>query len=201
MEKIIFYAFAALLILASVMVISSRNAVRAVLFLVMAFVCASGLWILLYAEFLGMILVLVYVGAVMVLFLFVVMMLDINMAALREGFTRYLPLAVLAALLIFGQLAWVFIKGNTLDETTMVSQETLEDSAATPENNTKALGRVLYTDYVVAFEVAAILLLVAMIAAVSLTLRGARPDRKTQSINQQVSATKADRLRIVSGDK
>jgi len=200
MEKLIFYAFAALVIISSLMVITSRNAVRAVLFLVMAFVASSGLWILLHAEFLGIILVLVYVGAVMVLFLFVVMMLDIDIAALQEGFTRYVPLAALAALLIVGQLAWVFMKGNTLDEL-IVAEKAPVVANMEQENNTTALGRVLYTDYVVAFEVAAVLLLVAMIAAVSLTLRGARPDRKTQSVSKQVSVTKADRLRIVSDDK
>jgi len=189
MEKLVFYAFAALLITASLMVITARNPVRAVLFLVLAFVSCSGLWILLRAEFLGMILVLVYVGAVMVLFLFVVMMLNINTAELREGFTRYVPLAVIAALLIVGQLVWVFTEESQLNS--HVARETANDIS-----NTAALGQVLYTEYVFAFEIAAVILLVAMIAAVSLTLRGSR-NRKNQTVSNQVKVTKADRLKII----
>ena len=188
-ETIVFYVFAALTVFAGLRVITARNPVHAVLFLVLAFISSSGIWLLLEAEFLAITLVLVYVGAVMVLFLFVVMMLDINLARLREGFWRWLPFgALLAGLMVF-QMAWVL--GSTEPPAGM---ETVKHAA--DYSNTKELGRLIYTDYVYPFEIAAVLLLVAMVAAIALTLRR-RKDAKSQVIAEQLAAKKADRLRIV----
>jgi len=164
--------------------------VHAVLFLVLAFISSAGIWLLLEAEFLAITLVLVYVGAVMVLFLFVVMMLDINLVRLREGFWRWLPFgAALAALMAF-EMIWV-----------LGSQETSRGMAAIKHaadySNTKELGRLIYTHYVYPFEIAAVILLVAMVAAIALTLRR-RKDAKSQVVSEQVAVRKADRLRIVT---
>jgi NADH-quinone oxidoreductase subunit J len=149
------------------------------------------IWMLLEAEFLAITLVLVYVGAVMVLFLFVVMMLDINIARMREGFIQFLPLGILLALMMFGLLYYV-VSGDTF------SLESIGKPAAKAADysNTKALGSVLYTDYVFAFEVAAVILLVAIIAAISLTMRK-RAFSKYQNPSSQISVKKADRLRVV----
>jgi NADH-quinone oxidoreductase subunit J len=189
-ETVVFYGFATLLLFAAVRVITARNPVHAVLFLVLAFISSSGIWLLLEAEFLAITLVLVYVGAVMVLFLFVVMMLDINLVRLREGFWRWLPFgAVLAGLMAF-EMIWV-----------LGSKDTSKGMAAIKHmpdySNTKELGRLIYTDYVYPFEIAAVILLVAMVAAIALTLRR-RKDAKSQVVSEQVSVRKADRLRIVS---
>jgi NADH-quinone oxidoreductase subunit J len=156
-EQIIFYVFAAVVIFAGSMVITVRNPVHAALFLVLAFFGSSGLWLLLEAEFLAIILVLVYVGAVMVLFLFVVMMLDINVAALRAGFARYLPIGALAALLMMAAGGWVVARGNFGPEG--ASPPVRHEASY---NNTEALGSVLYTDYVLQFEIASVILLVAI---------------------------------------
>jgi len=189
-EIFVFYTFAALILFAAVRVITARNPVHAVLFLVMAFISSSGIWLLLEAEFLAITLVLVYVGAVMVLFLFVVMMLDINLVRLREGFWRWLPFgAVLAGLMAF-EMIWVLGSKNTSKG--MVGIKHMPDYS-----NTKELGRLIYTDYVYPFEIAAVILLVAMVAAIALTLRR-RKDAKSQVVSEQVSVRKADRLRIVS---
>ena len=188
---LLFYAFSSLLVLAALGVITSRNPVYSALFLVLAFVQSAMLWILLEAEFLAVVLVLVYVGAVMVLFLFVVMMLDINVEALREGFTRYLPAGVVVAFVVvleIGHVIW------------FQSQDVF--SVAVPEpypegySNTKALGSVLYTDYVYAFELAAFILLLAMVAAITLTMRR-RPGLKVQNIAAQVAVRPEDRIRVV----
>jgi NADH-quinone oxidoreductase subunit J len=186
---VVFYLFAFITILAATGVIIARNPVHAALFLVLAFCSAAGIWMLLEAEFLAITLVLVYVGAVMVLFLFVVMMLDINLLKLREGFWRWFPFAAaLAGLMVF-EMIWV-----------LGSRQTSEVSAAVKHaanySNTKELGRLLYTHYVYPFELAAVILLVAMVAAIALTLRR-RTGVKTQDISEQVKAKKADRLRIV----
>ncbi|MGC2165344.1 MAG: NADH-quinone oxidoreductase subunit J [Gallionella sp.] len=189
-QEIIFYTFAALTIFAALRVITARNPVHAVLFLVLAFISSSGIWLLLEAEFLAIALVLVYVGAVMVLFLFVVMMLDINLARLREGFWRWLPFgAVLAGLMAF-EMIWVLGSYETSVGTVAVHH-------ATDYSNTKELGRLIYTTYAYPFEIAAVILLVAMVAAIALTLRR-RKDSKSQVVADQVSAKKADRMRIVS---
>ena len=170
-------------------VITARNPIHGVLYLMLTFISASGIWMLLEAEFLAIALVLVYVGAVMVLFLFVVMMLDINLVKLREGFWRWLPFgAALAALMLF-EMIWVL----GADE---VSAGRAAVKHAADYSNTKELGRLIYTDYVYPFEIAAVLLLVAMVAAISLTLRR-RKDAKSQVVAEQIAVKKADRLRIV----
>ena len=162
---------------------------HAVLFLVLAFISSAGIWMLLEAEFLAIALVLVYVGAVMVLFLFVVMMLDINLVRLREGFWRWLPFgAGLAGLMAF-EMIWVLGSSDT-------SRGMVAVKHAADYSNTKELGRLLYTEYVYPFEIAAVILLVAMVAAIALTLRR-RKDAKSQVVSEQIAVKKADRLRIV----
>lgn len=187
----IFYFFAAILVFAGLRVITARNPVHAALFLVLAFFTAAGLWILLEAEFLAITLVLVYVGAVMVLFLFVVMMLDINLDKLREGFWDYLPLAGFVAVLLMIEMALILGSRHF----GLAVMGTPEPHAA-DYSNTKALGRLLYTDYVYAFELAAVILLVAIVAAIALTLRR-RKDSKYINPAEQVRVKRNDRLRIV----
>jgi len=187
----IFYFFSAILVFAGLRVITARNPVHAALFLVLAFFTAAGLWMLLEAEFLAIVLVLVYVGAVMVLFLFVVMMLDINLDKLREGFWDYLPIAGFVSVLLMIEMALI-----------LGSRHFGLDVMATPEahpadySNTKELGRLLYTDYVYAFELAAVILLVAIVAAIALTLRR-RKDSKYIDPAEQVKVRRNDRLRII----
>ncbi len=187
----IFYVFAAIMVFAGTMVVSVRNPVHAALFLVLAFFSSAALWLLLEAEFLAIVLVLVYVGAVMVLFLFVVMMLDINVAPLREGFIRYLPVGILVAVLIAVQLSLVV--GSQY-----FNLDTFPAPAAQPADysNTKELGSVLYTVYVYPFEVAAAILLVAIIAAIALTMRR-RSNVKHQKPERQVMVKREDRVRLV----
>ena len=186
---ILFWAYGAVLIASALAVILVKNPVHAALCLVLAFFTAAALWLLLYAEFLALTLVLVYVGAVMVLFLFVVMMLDINLERLREGFWRNLPLAVLVGVLMAAEMVALLLRGSA----------GAADGAAPPPgySNTRALGEVIYTDYVFAFEIAAVILLVAIIAAIALTLRR-RKDTKGQDPSAQVRVKRADRVRIVS---
>lgn len=187
-----FYFFSLVLVGSAVMVVTVRNPVKAALYLVLSFFSAACLWITLEAEFLAITLVLVYVGAVMVLFLFVVMMLDIDLVKMREGFTRYLPLGALVAFLMVAELAFVLGSGSfSLDR---VPRPPARDA---DYSNTRELGNLLYTDHVYAFEIAAVILLVAIIAAISLTLRR-RPDSKYQPPGKQVKVTKRDRLRVVS---
>ncbi|CAK0747442.1 NADH-quinone oxidoreductase subunit J [Gammaproteobacteria bacterium] len=191
MESIIFYLFSTILLMAATAVITVRNSVRAALFLVLAFFTSAGLWILLEAEFLAITLVLVYVGAVMVLFLFVVMMIDINIDPLREGFAKYLPLGLLVAVLMAAEMLVVLGPGNF---------GLGHFSAPTPHpaeySNTAELGIVLYTNYVYPFEIAAVILLVAIIAAIALTLRR-RPETKYQDPAKQVAVRREDRVRLV----
>jgi len=188
---IIFYFMAAILLFAGIRVITARNPVHAALFLVLAFFTAAGIWLLLEAEFLAIALVLVYVGAVMVLFLFVVMMLDINLDKLREGFWESLPVALPVGILMAVEMALI-----------LGSKYFGADRIATPAphaagySNTAELGRVLYTDYLLPFELASVVLLVAIVAAITLTLRD-RKDSKFTSPGEQVKVKKADRLRIV----
>jgi NADH-quinone oxidoreductase subunit J len=185
---LLFYFFGAILLASALAVILVRNPVHAALFLVLAFVTAAGLWLLLYAEFLAITLVLVYVGAVMVLFLFVVMMLDINIDLLREGFWRNLPLAAGVGILMAIEMGLLVLRA---------SQPGTSPGAPPPGfSNTKALGHVLYTDYVYAFELAAFVLLVAIVAAIAITLRS-RKETKYQDASTQLAATKGGRLRIV----
>ncbi|MFZ5594211.1 MAG: NADH-quinone oxidoreductase subunit J [Pseudomonadota bacterium] len=191
MEQIIFYVFAAILVASSILVITVRNPVHAVLFLVLAFFTSAAVWLLLEAEFLAITLVLVYVGAVMVLFLFVVMMLDINIAVLREGFIRYLPLGIGVALIVVIEMAVaVGPKYFGLEHFAEPVRHMADYS------NTKELGRILYTVYVYPFEIAAAILLVAIIAAIALTLRR-RPQTKYQNVTEQVMTRRDDRLRII----
>ena len=190
-EQIIFYLFAAILVGAALMVITVRNPVHAALFLVLAFFTSAAVWLLLEAEFLAITLVLVYVGAVMVLFLFVVMMLDINIAPLREGFARYLPVGGLVAVIIAVEMA-VVVGPRHFGLEHVASPA----GAAADYSNTQALGRVLYTVYAYPFEIAAAILLVAIIAAIALTMRK-RPQTKYQDPAQQVQVKSADRVRIV----
>jgi NADH-quinone oxidoreductase subunit J len=192
LETLIFYLFAGLTIFASLRVITARNPVHAALFLVMAFCTMAGIWLLLEAEFLAMTLILVYVGAVMVLFLFVVMMLDIDLVQLREGFWRWFPFGLLLAAVMVGEMIWVL--GSRL--TAEGGAHTAVKHAA-DYSNTKALGMLLYTDYVYPFELAAVLLLIAMVAAIALTLRR-RKGVKTQVVSDQVSVKREDRVRVVS---
>lgn len=190
-EKFVFWVLAAILVFAAFRVITVRNPVHAALHLVLAFFTSAGLWLLLEAEFLAITLVLVYVGAVMVLFLFVVMMLDINLAPLREGFAKYLPVGMVVSGLIVIEMALV-----------VGAQNFGLDKVASPEpkpadySNTEALGKVLYTDYVYPFEIAAVILLVAIIAAIALTLRR-REGTKTQDPSKQVLVKRSDRVRLV----
>jgi len=189
--SIFFYAFAGLLVISALRVITARNPVHAALFLVLAFFCASGLWMLLKAEFLSLALILVYVGAVMVLFLFVVMMLDLDLEHLRRDFKKYLPVAFLMGAVIVLELSIVLIR--SFIGTSSPVQPMLEESTM---SNTKALGMLIFVDYVYAFEVAGVILLVAIIAAVALTLRN-RKDAKAQNVAEQINVKASDRMRIV----
>jgi len=191
---VFFYAFAGLLVISALRVVTARNPVHAALFLVLAFFCASGLWMLLKAEFLSLALILVYVGAVMVLFLFVVMMLDLDLEHLRRDYKKFLPVAFLMGAVIVLELSIVLIRSFV--GTNAPVQPMLEEMSS---NNTHALGMLIFVDYVYAFEVAGVILLVAIIAAVALTLRN-RKDTKTQNISQQVNVNSADRMRIVKMD-
>ncbi len=187
----LFYLFAAVAVFAALRVITARNPLHGVLFLVLAFVSSAGIWLLLEAEFLAIALVLVYVGAVMVLFLFVVMMLDINIERLREGFLRWLPAGLLLAGLIGVQMVWVLGAKETSANMPLAVKHAADYS------NTKELGRLVYTDYAFPFELAAVLLLLAMVAAIALTLRKRR-DAKRQDISKQLKVRRQDRVRIVS---
>ena len=187
----LFYVFSAVLLLAAFRVITARSPVYAALFLVLAFFSAACVWILLHAEFLAIALVLVYVGAVMVLFLFVVMMLDIDVDTLRAGFWRHFPVAAIVGVVIALEMAAVLLPGFRLTDAPGVP------AAALKLGNTKLLGIEVYTKYLYPLQIAAVLLLVAIIAAISLTLR-ARKDTKHLDASEQVKAKKADRIRIVS---
>jgi NADH-quinone oxidoreductase subunit J len=191
LQQVVFYTFSAVLLLSAMMVVLSVNPVRAVLFLVLAFFCACVLWMLLQAEFLALVLIFVYIGAVMTLFLFVIMMLNLDIGPPRKGWLPYVPLAVLV-MGLFVVAAISALKPEYFDTDTyqMVIQ---------PDNysNVKALGAVLYTEYVYPFELAAVLLLVAIIAAICLAFRGKRAGVKTQRISEQLAVQPKDRVRLV----
>jgi NADH-quinone oxidoreductase subunit J len=187
--EIVFYLFSLILVASALSVITVGNAVHAVLFLVLAFFSAACLWILLHAEFLAIVLVLVYVGAVMVLFLFVVMMLDVSVKPGSEGFTRYLPVGVLVALAMAIQMFLVIW-------TRGMEAVPMPEAPGEGYSNTREIGELLYTDYLYAFEIAAVLLLVAIIAAIALTHRK-RPETKYQDPGQQVTVRREDRVRLV----
>jgi len=187
-ETWVFYALGTVLLVSGLLVITARNPVHGVLFLVLAFFTAAGIWLLLRAEFLAIALVVVYVGAVMVLFLFVVMMLDINLERVREGFWRNLPLAlVVGGIMVIEMIA---VLANRY-------YGAVPRQVPPGYSNTKELGRVLYTQYAYAFEIAAVVLLVAIIAAIALTLRK-RKDSRSQDPSAQVRVRREDRVRLVS---
>ena len=189
----LFYVFSGVLLFASFRVITARSPVYAALFLVLAFFSAACVWMLLRAEFLAIVLVLVYVGAVMVLFLFVVMMLDVGSEALREGFWKHFPVAALVGVVIALEMAAVLIPGFRL------SDAPVADAAALKLGNSKLLGIEVYTKYLYPLQIAAVLLLVAIIAAIALTLRR-RKDSKYQNPSDQVRVRAADRMRLVKMD-
>jgi NADH-quinone oxidoreductase subunit J len=189
-STVLFYVFSAVMVLSGLRVITAKNPVHAALFLVLAFFNAAGIWMLLKAEFLAIVLVLVYVGAVMVLFLFVVMMLDINVDRMREGFWGYLPLASGIGALVVLEMAAVLWRGF------LGSPEAPTEAAVGHIGGTKELGKLIYTQYIYGFEIAGLILLVAIIAAVALTLRK-RKDSKAIDPALAVRVKRNDRLRIV----
>ncbi len=191
-KTFVFYVFSAILVFAALRVITARNPVHAALFLVLSFFTAGGIWMLLEAEFLAITLVLVYVGAVMVLFLFVVMMLDINLDRLRQGFWSYLPVGALIGILLVVEMALV-LGGRYFGTDAMPAPP----PAQAGFSNTREIGRLLYTDYVYPFELASLLLLVAMIAAVTLTLRKRKGVRYINP-SEQVAVKRADRVEVIS---
>ncbi|MFN5792961.1 MAG: NADH-quinone oxidoreductase subunit J [Burkholderiales bacterium] len=186
----LFYAFAAILVFAAIRVITAKNPVHAVLYLVLSFFSAASIWILLQAEFLAITLVLVYVGAVMVLFLFVVMMIDFDLEKIRQGFWANLRVAAPVGGLIIFEMAAVLIRSFNVPQSAVAPLPAGYD-------NTRALGRLIYTEYVYAFQIAAVILLVAIVAAISLTLRR-RKDSKHQNPSDQVRVSAKDRVRLVS---
>jgi NADH-quinone oxidoreductase subunit J len=191
-QQLVFYLLSATAVAAGVMVISARNPVHSVLFLILAFFNAAGLFVLIGAEFLAMVLVVVYVGAVMVLFLFVVMMLDINFIRLREGFLQYLPVGALVGLILLAELVLVFGSWALSPEAvTQVAQQ----PAPAGLSNTEALGNLIYTDYFYLFQASGLILLVAMIGAITLTLR-TRPGVRRQSIGTQVHRRAEDAVEL-----
>jgi NADH-quinone oxidoreductase subunit J len=191
-KVMVFWVLAAVLVVASLRVITAKNSVHAALYLVLAFFNAAGIWMLLQAEFLAIALVLVYVGAVMVLFLFVLMMLDINFDKMREGFRAILPLGLAVGVLTVVQMSMVLW--------TKVQDSAPKGDAVSGQagySNTKSLGLVIYTQYVYAVEIAAVILLVAIVAAIALTLRR-RKQTKYQNPSQQINVRRADRVRILN---
>jgi NADH-quinone oxidoreductase subunit J len=188
----LFYFFAAVLLFSAFRVITARNPVHAALYLVLAFFQAAAIWILLKAEFLAITLVLVYVGAVMVLFLFVVMMLDINMDSMRKGFWKHFPLAGMVGVVVALEMSYVLM-GGFRDPPKLASAA---GQVGDQVSNTKALGVLLYSEYIYPLEIAAVILLVAIIAAIALTLRG-RKDSKHTNAADQVRVKRGDRVRLV----
>ncbi|MBL8478131.1 MAG: NADH-quinone oxidoreductase subunit J [Sterolibacteriaceae bacterium] len=189
-KTILFYLFSTVTVLAALRVITARNPVHAALFLVLAFFNVSGLWMLLQAEFLSLVLIMVYVGAVMVLFLFVVMMLDINIERVRQGFWKNLPIGALVGALLIAEMAAV-LSGRYFGLANLPAQ-----NMPANHSNTKELARVLYTDYAYPFEIASVILLVAIIVAVMLTLRR-RKDNKAMQASDQIAVKAKDRMRLV----
>ena len=190
MTQIIFYIFGAMLLLSATMVVVIKNPIHAALFLVLSFFSSAAVWLLLNAEFLAIALVLVYVGAVMVLFLFVIMMLDINLSTLKDGFARYFPLGIFIALLM------VIAMGIIVGADYFTSDTYTQINTSTTPSNTKLLGYAIYTDYLYQFEIAGVILLVAIIAAISLSMSKLKITKSTHP-NEQVSVKKEDRLRVV----
>ncbi len=192
-----FYLFSLVMLFAAFRVITARNPVHAVLFLMLAFSQAAGVWLLLQAEFLAIVLVLVYLGAVMVLFLFVVMMLDIHIDSLRQGFWRHFPLALVIGAVISLEMAAVLFGGFRASEARPMPEMAAVAGQVAQYSNTKALGVLMYTKYLYPLEIAAVILLIAMIAAIGLTLREKRKDNKAIDAALAVSVHARDRLQIV----
>ena len=192
LQDFVFYSLASVVVIAALGVITLRNPVHSALLLVLAFVTSSGLWLLLEAEFLAIVLILVYVGAVMVLFLFVVMMLDINLDRMREGFWKWFPFGAILALIMTGEIGIVLMSKQFGPENIQIPV-----SKSVDYSNTKELGQLLYTDYVYAFELSAVILLVAMVAAIAITLRY-RTDKKASNVSKQVAASREKRLKVIS---
>jgi len=193
--EIVFYSFSLVLIFAAVAVITVRNPIYSALFLVLAFFSSAAIWMLLEAEFLAIVLILVYVGAVMVLFLFVVMMLDINLAPMKEGFIRYLPAGIVVAVLMASELLIVIWSKGRFDFSAYPAPSPHPDGYS----NTKAVGELLFSNYLLAFEVAGVILLVAIIAAIALTHRK-RSGSKRQNASMQVRVQRDERVRLVKMD-
>lgn len=194
LEQVVFYLFSAILLGSATVVVATRQPVKAVLCLILAFFAAAVLWMLLSAEFLSLVLLFVYVGAVMTLFLFVCMMLNVNTLPSRRGWVAYLPVATLVAAGLFYSLS------RLVQRVVVAHQLPVKLPPGTRElgqSNIKALGGVLYTQYVIAFELAAVILLVAIVAAIGITFRGRRAQVRSQRIAQQLAANKSDRLRVV----
>lgn len=189
-----FYLFSVVLLFAAFRVVTARNPVHAVLYLMLAFSQASAVWLLLRAEFLAIVLVLVYLGAVMVLFLFVVMMLDLNVDSLRAGFWKHFPLAALIGVVIALEMAWVLMGG--FGSQGQAATDAAVQASIAQGGNTKALGLLLYSEYVYPVQVAAVILVVGMIAAIALTLRR-RKDTKTIDVKDQVRVRASERLAVV----
>jgi NADH-quinone oxidoreductase subunit J len=190
--SVLFFIFAVVVIGAGLMVILSRNPVHAILFLILAFFASSILWLMLHAEFLALVLIFVYVGAVMTLFLFVVMMLNIDLSKMREKFVRYLPLIVVIALLLIGVMIAILV---TPKQFAPLNAHLSNPSA--DYSNVKSMGTLLYTQYIYPFEIAGVILLVAIIAAIALAFHGRKPNTKVQRVQEQLQANKRDRLRII----
>ena len=193
LQVLAFYLFAVIVIASGVMVIAARNPVHSVLFLILAFFNAAGLFVLMGAEFLAFILIIVYVGAVAVLFLFVVMMLDINFVELRQGFLQYLPVGALVGVILLVELVFIFGAWATAPDAASLLAAKLP--ALAEATNTEALGRILYTKYVYLFQASGLVLLVAMIGAIVLTLRP-RPGVRRQQIMEQVGRTRAESVEV-----
>lgn len=191
-ELFVFYLFAAIMIFAASRVITVRNPVHAAMFLVLTFFTCAGIWLLLEAEFLAVTLVLVYVGAVMVLFLFVVMMLDVNVEPMREGFVKYLPVGILVGLIMLVEMVFLITQRYFKSDQYPIPERATVEAMS----NTETLGRLLYSEYLFQFEIAAIILLVAIVAAIALTMRR-RPNTKYQTPSKQIEANKQNRLRVV----
>lgn len=188
---IVFFFYAFLLVFAAVLVITLRNPVHAVLCLVLAFFASAVLWMLLQAEFLALVLLFVYVGAVMTLFLFVVMMLNIDLSRTREQFVRFVPIGVIVLVLLVGLLIYAFLP-RQFELAKIVPTLHGENYS-----NVKTMGTLLYTDYLFPFEIAAVILLVAIISAISLTFHGRKPETKAQRMGDQVRVNKKDRLKVI----
>lgn len=191
-EIVVFYLFAAIVVFSAFRVITVNNPVFAAMFLVLTFFTCAAIWMLLEAEFLAITLVLVYVGAVMVLFLFVVMMLDVNVVPLKEGFVKYLPVGLMVGAIMLVEMVFLITQRYFKNESFPPPARVDADYS-----NTEVLGRVLYSDYLFQFEIAAIILLVAIVAAIALTMRR-RPETKYQRPAQQIDINKSDRVRVVS---